>query len=834
MARWRAFIAKAGIQRGRILVSAVVVSCAIFVWNVSAQDNPPAIPASPTEEAPTTLAPTPESQIPILTIAPMAQQKIGRRVMVSATLVNAEGIPQSNKPLLILVDGQQVRRARTNEVGVASLSIGADLSLGSHELTVTFIGTEAYSSVSATTTFTVEPLVLTLETVPSLAGIPISVNGQTVTTDAQGIATANIRTPGQTNLEVLQEPDTNIDESTRVSFIRWSDEGFQSSRTLDIEDDKHIQVGFSVSHPITYNFVDLSGEPVDAAEVSSLHIRTSTGEQITLTSDATPWLTSTRIARRRTGLEATNVLYSIESVMIDGTNVVNRYQQRFLVQANDLWTIEVLLYSASVRAADAFFGFPVGTGVSLEYPDGHLQTLPFGSSRIIHLKSLPRGTYRIKVEGVQSLTGWTPIALSRDQNVEIQVFSVIDVLVVLAVGGVISLTLLFYGRPFVMKLPLIIYRKLHDGSGLRRRSQSFQPAATTTTTGMFNLFFFHATDTNLDQASSALVRKRTSSPHLNRHASGNILQISGVERTSAGSTRINLPIGRLVCLVSGSTNRHRLLVAEVSRWQAEVFQTNAETSAVLNAKGDQALTGTDDVSTSNMNLLRSDERMRDSVFADICNIYGDLPDSQYYNYSAKHFDINSKRAQCNNCEGQGQVERPSALGEFVVCPVCEGTGYKSNILEVKLDDKSIADVLSMSVDEAAMFFAKYEVVSKKLQSLQSIGFGDLILGESGDILTPESIEYLKAMDSPTTHNLYAFNWPLEEAAQMTSVWQATALAELLDSGSAICIIENNISRCVIQNPIVMLRLGSDLDDGVRAESDTQLDSASDLGADRAL
>ena len=65
-----------------------------------------------------------------------------------------------------------------------------------------------------------------------------------------------------------------------------------------------------------------------------MQVRTSTGELVTFNDNQPRWITATQIARRRLGLEATNVLYSVESVMIDGTNVVNRYQQRYLAQAN--------------------------------------------------------------------------------------------------------------------------------------------------------------------------------------------------------------------------------------------------------------------------------------------------------------------------------------------------------------------------------------------------------------------------------------------------------------------------------------------------------------------
>ena len=799
---------------GFILIFVLATYGVVLAWGPSAQDNALVAAVEPLPTAEVMVAPILGNRVPILTIEPIERQKIGRRVMVTAMLVNADGDPQGNKPLHIFVDGRLVRRARTDDNGIALVSLGSDLSLGHHDLEIHFIGTEAYSGVDATATFTIDPLVLTLETVPTLAGIPLLVDGHELATDTEGRIAVNIYAPGEVNLQVLQAPDTNIDDNTRVSFVRWSDENFQPSRTLNVVDDEEIQIGFSVSHPIMYDFIDLGSEPVDPTQVSELLVRTSTGDQISLAGTEARWLTATQIARRRTGLEATNVLYSIESVMIDGTNVVNRYQQRFLAQVDHVWTIQLLLYSATIRAADAFFGFSVGSGISLEYPDGHVLALPFDPNKMIHLDSLPRGTYRVKVDGVQSLTGWTPIALSRDQDVELQVFSVVDALVVVAAGIMIAMILLFYGRPFILKLPLLVYHSLQERA--KHRAQGLQTELLSSVTSKYDLYFFYTSELRAKPNESALASIRSTSTQLHRYWSGNVLQISGITSTAAKTIRVNLPVGRLLCFVISSTRRRRLLVDVVSCWQMASIEFD-----------DQHLGATSPL------LLTRETKLYNSIFAEICSIYAELPASKDRGYLAKHFNFNSRRAQCKNCKGNGKFEHHSVAGEFVTCPVCNGTGYKNDILQILLNDKSIAETLELSVKEAVGFFTDYPVVAKKLEAVQALGLGDLLLGEAGVVLDLGESTNAKKLIESDSHILYVFNKPQGKLSLAASARQVTALAELLGDGSTIRIIEKNTPISIIKNPIIMVSLGTDQRDEARTDLEILPTNRSGAGADLA-
>ena len=80
------------------------------------------------------------------------------------------------------------------------------------------------------------------------------------------------------------------------------------------------------------------------------------------------------------GLEPVNLLYTVTDVTVDGSNVVNKAQQQFYAEPNGTWTISLLFYSLRVQATDALFGFAQGKALTLELPNGQVQTYPFDST----------------------------------------------------------------------------------------------------------------------------------------------------------------------------------------------------------------------------------------------------------------------------------------------------------------------------------------------------------------------------------------------------------------------------------------------------------------------
>ncbi|MGH9426725.1 MAG: hypothetical protein ACRD2L_10555, partial [Terriglobia bacterium] len=255
-------------------------------------------------------------------------------------------------------------------------------------------------------------------------------------------------------------------DNMRVEFNRWADEEFKPDRQVELPLNRPLYVGLDISYRVRQNFVGIDGQPVDNTRITSVTMKSSDGTVYTLEAGQAMWLPANHVMRRFDILEPTILLYSTMSVEIRGTNVVNQAQQRFYVRPNDVWQIKLLLYSARFTARDALFGFPIGSGIHLEYPDGHSEDLPFGPDSDLKVEGLARGLYRVTVLGASGMAPRTPVAMSRYQDVELLVISSFDMAVVFLLGASLALGLLFLGRPkllmIVRAVPSLLASKLRS------------------------------------------------------------------------------------------------------------------------------------------------------------------------------------------------------------------------------------------------------------------------------------------------------------------------------------------------------------------------------------
>lgn len=323
-------------------------------------------------------------------------------------------------------------------------------------------------SSRASADLVIKPETIEIRATPPLPNIKFSLDGEVFSTDAYGVARIDIEKAGTYHLELL--PIETKDADIQMNFGRWGDEVFKPSRDIEVPLNKQLDIGFEVSYQVSQTFVDLSQQPVDPSRVTSITLKGSNGTTYTFEDHEPHWLPAGRIIRLNNGLQETKILYSIISVMIDGSNVVSQAQQRFFVNPNDVWTVKLLLYEARFTARDALFGFPIGSGIQMEYPDGDIQTYSFDVDEGYAIGGLARGIYRVTVTGAKGYAPATPIALSRDQDVELLVFSYIDIGVLLSAGLLLSLGLLLFGRPYILT------QAIAGGSQILRRRRRVEPA----------------------------------------------------------------------------------------------------------------------------------------------------------------------------------------------------------------------------------------------------------------------------------------------------------------------------------------------------------------------
>jgi predicted RNA-binding Zn-ribbon protein involved in translation (DUF1610 family) len=385
-----------------------------------------------------------------LTFQPPNPVAVGNPAIVVLQLISSKGEPVVDQRVELFVNGESERQARTDADGNVSITMRRDKA-GTYALSAVFKGTKAPSlgSSKATADLVVTPALIEVHTTPALPNIRFALDDQIFSSDDYGVARIEVGKAGKYHLELLPLETNSPD--IQMAFGRWSDDYFVPSREIEIPLKKPLEVGLEVSYQVSQAFIDLDGKPVDPSRVTSITLKGSNGSTFTFEDNLPHWLPAGRVIRLNNGLEETKILYSVISVVIDGSNVVSQAQQRFYADPNDVWPVKLLLYAASFTAHDALFRFPIGTGIHVEYPDGDLQTFDFNSDQEHTLTGLARGIYRVTVTGAKGYAPPTPIALSRNQNVDLMVFSYIDLSVLLSIGVIMALGLLFFGRPHLLR-----------------------------------------------------------------------------------------------------------------------------------------------------------------------------------------------------------------------------------------------------------------------------------------------------------------------------------------------------------------------------------------------
>jgi hypothetical protein len=358
------------------------------------------------------------------------------------------------------VNGFAEDRTPTVANGTAILQISDPLPAGKHDLRVTHerLASMDMTPANAHLELEIRPGTIDVEMVPSLPGVEVVLTrldgaggdpqpGTTAAhevSDADGLARFEITEVGTYRVELVL-PWTSPDPGMKAEFSRWHDNVFDTWRELEYRQGILLQAGFEVHYLVNYDFTNLQEEPIDPSEVTSITLMNSMGERFTLTSHEPLWVQGGRVTRRAHGLEETQLQYSVDEVIVDGANVINKSQHRFIPAEVRSWTIPLLYYSMTFVSQDALFAFPVGSSVEVVSPNGTTRIAPLDNDGQAFLPLLPRGEYQVRVlDGGYSPP--VPVALSRDQAVDLKVITIYDTVFVVGLGGGVALSLLLVGR----------------------------------------------------------------------------------------------------------------------------------------------------------------------------------------------------------------------------------------------------------------------------------------------------------------------------------------------------------------------------------------------------
>jgi hypothetical protein len=386
-----------------------------------------------------------------LIVDPLPNVRIGTDTVVNvvARLQDGSAAPVPGARLELLIDDTQQRLATTDATGAARLQFHPDMLPGDHNVVVRFGGTRALAPAESTTTLRVLPHQLEVQVTPTLAGARIAVNGRVFTSDDQGILQLTMDKPGAYHLEVL--PWDTGEDGKRLEFSRWGDEVFTPTRDVVVPQVARLEVGFNTRYLVSLTYLDPDEQPVDVRRIASATISSSVGASQTFPPTEAQWVDATRVVRRPGGLGETQLQYSVDAVHLEGANVVNSKEQRFYPTANLTVPVHVLLHTMRLEARSALLGAEIGSGIWLKRPDGRTDWLPFGPNAELELRLLPRGEY-VAQAVAPGLAFAQPVALSRDQVVDLKVVTYEEVIAVTGSLAALALGLLVFGRPHVLQI----------------------------------------------------------------------------------------------------------------------------------------------------------------------------------------------------------------------------------------------------------------------------------------------------------------------------------------------------------------------------------------------
>jgi excinuclease ABC subunit A len=282
---------------------------------------------------------------------------------------------------------------------------------------------------------------------------------------------------------------------------------------------------------------------------------------------------------------------------------------------------------------------------------------------------------------------------------------------------------------------------------------------------------------------------------------GRVLRVEGARAHNLSNLDVEFPLGLFVAVTGVSGSGKSTLVEDiVHRSLARHFYRArlipGEHGRIL---GLEHIDKVIDIDQSPIGRTpRSNPATYTGLFTPIRELFAELPDAKIRGYGPGRFSFNVKGGRCEACQGDGlvKIEMHFLPDVYVPCEVCKGKRYNRETLEVRFRGASIADVLDMTVEDAATFFANQPRVRQKLETLVDVGLGYVHLGQSATTLSGGEAQRVKLATElskrDTGRTFYILDEPttglhFEDVRLLLRV-----LHRLVDKGNTVLVIEHNL------------------------------------------
>ena len=303
-------------------------------------------------------------------------------------------------------------------------------------------------------------------------------------------------------------------------------------------------------------------------------------------------------------------------------------------------------------------------------------------------------------------------------------------------------------------------------------------------------------------------------PRERRSGNGKTLTVRGAQENNLKSLTVDFPLGLFIGVTGVSGSGKSTLVNDIlfRRLAQVLYRAKERPGRHEKVEGIQHIDKVIDVDQSPIGRTpRSNPATYVGVFTDIRDLFSKLPEAKIRGYKPGRFSFNVTGGRCEACSGDGmiKIEMHFLPDIYVACEVCKGRRYNREALEVKFRGRSIADVLEMSVDEAAELFANQPRILRRLRTLQDVGLGYIRLGQPATQLSGGEAQRVKLSTElsrrDTGRTLYILDEPTTGLHFADVEKLLAVLHRLVDAGNTAIVIEHNLD--VIKTADWLIDLG---------------------------